>query len=106
MSFFKSKQVQVTVREQPLNFNVISKGELENLKYYGKVTAEQGATDPSLYITASNEMMELLLSKVIAKEGEDTLTVSDINDLCNDEIQDIIVTVTGSSETLKKALNK
>lgn len=79
---------------------------MEGLKYYGKVTTENASNNPELVQLASNEMTELLAKKIITKDGENAPTADDLNELTNDEIQEIIVKVTGSSETLKKALNK
>lgn len=106
MSFFKTKQIQHTVRGQLLNFNVISKSEMENLRYYGKVTNDDIRNDPELVKCASNEMMSLLAFKIISKEGENGPTAEELNELTNDEIQEIIIKVSGSSETLKQQLNK
>lgn len=76
------------------------------MKYYGKVTEETVRENPEIVELASNEITELLASKIIVKDNEKAPTAEDLNELTNDELSDIIQKVSGSSESIKNSMRK
>ena len=106
MSFFKSKTIIIRVRDVSLTFNMITKADYDNFKYYGKINKQDLENNPELVQEASDEVTELLASKIVAKDGEDIPTAKDLNDLTNDELNNLIQKVSGSSESIKQSLNR
>lgn len=106
MSFFPQKTIIVKVRGIALTFDTISKKDFSRLKYYGKVTEEIARENPEIIESASDEITQLLASKIIVKDDEKAPTAEDLNELTNDEINDIIAKVSGSSESIKNSMKK
>ena len=107
MSFFKNKTIIIQVRGISLNFNLISKKEIDELKSYGKEYSKDSIEDEAAFNKASeDEITKLLAKKIIKKDDEPVPTADDLNDLTTDEIVDLIKKVSGSAETAKQALNR
>jgi len=107
MSFFEVKTLKAEVRGRWLEFEVISQKDLNKLKYYGKITPDMIKEMDSeevddLRNQSSREINELLASKVVGKEGEDSPTADDFEDLMSSEIEGLLGQLTGTAKAKKQ----